>query len=186
VDKHSKEELIEKINEKAHELSKEYASEVEIDTHNTDTPRSPYYKESPQEDNRSKLHFEMLEFVVRGSEKISNTVQESEANKKNWRDKILAVSVGLFVAMSIFFVIYLIAGALLEIRYGIDILSNQIIFTTVGLIIANIVSILVLFINFINNEKSLEIFKVMHTEFLNYLAKDKNNWERLEDEKSDT
>ena len=125
--------------------------------------------------SREEIHVQLLEFVRKSSESLEETIKHSEEEKTKWREKFMKTSIGLLAATTVFFLVLLVVGVVAEILFDKNILSNEILFGTIGVIVAKIVGILVLFVKFVNEVEHLKMFETIHKELLRYLALDKHN-----------
>jgi len=129
---------------------------------------------NPLNNANDDFHIQMLEFVKAGAKELQDRIIKAEVDKKYWRDRFMFVSIIILVCAVAFLMGFLILGIRLYVTSDIDILNNTIILSIMGLIIANVTSILVLFIKFVNDVKFLEMFKIMHREILQYLLHSKS------------
>lgn len=110
-------------------------------------------------------HIKMFEFVVKQSTEVAGVISESEKSKKRWRTTIMIVLLGLLGFT--FFLIYRMLDYSManDTEFPVALLIG--LFSTA---IIQIVAMLTLFIKFITNTESLEMYKVITHKFLDYLG----------------
>jgi len=146
----------------------EQPSEPCIDIEDYDSQSMPIFDIYDQQDkpNQTEHHTKMLEFVLRQSNDIAETVKESEKSKTWWRRIIM------IVLLSLLCITVLFIGALVWLYLCREIdLPMALLVGLFSTVIAQIISLLILFIKFITNVETLKMHKVVTYKLLDYLSK---------------
>jgi len=116
--------------------------------------------------DRDASHIDMLNFVLESSKKLSIAIDKSEDAKTKWRDRFMKILIVLLILSLIF------AGTM-TLLYGFRLVEfpMEVVVGLFGTIIVQLVSILVLFVKFVNDVQYIKMFKTVTHKLLEYLTK---------------
>jgi len=117
--------------------------------------------------DKDTLHLDMLRFVLDSSKKLSTAIDQSEKKKSEWRDSFMKVLVWLLLSSLLFAGIMTVLYGIGKVEFPIELVIGLF-----GTIIAQIISLLVLFIKFVNDVQYIEMFKTVTYKLLEYLTKE--------------
>ena len=128
---------------------------------NVETKHTKPYK-GQQED----LHLDILHFVVTSSIELKDAINKGESSKSHWRNAFIIILLCTF-GLSLIFV------GFVTIQYGTGRLTLplELVIGLFGTVIAQIISLLVLFVKFVNDVKYLKMYKAVTYKLLEYLIK---------------
>jgi len=115
---------------------------------------------------REQIKSEILDFVLTTSIETSREIVEGEQKKKGARRRFIITLTVVLVLSLVFSALMIVLDAT-----GVLILSREIFIAFFATVIAQIVSLMVLFVRFVNDIKSLEMYKIITHKLLDYLAK---------------
>ena len=118
------------------------------------------YSDPDMELKHKILDYEMSSFILESARDVKNEVLKIEKKKGVWRERILVGTLILFAVN----VLALVVLAALDAVGRINI-SNVAMLSLLGASFAHIVSLLILFINFITSTRHLDMYKTI-TEIL--------------------
>jgi len=131
-----------------------------------DTDR--FKDESPKSKHidRDTLHIDMLNFVLDSSRKLSIEIDKSEKSKTTWRNRFIWTLV-------IFFGLSLAFACVMTALYGFGKVDFplEVVVGLFGTIIVQLVSLLVLFVKFVNDVQYIKMFKTVTHKLLEYLTR---------------
>jgi len=116
--------------------------------------------------DRDALHIDMLNFVLDSSKKLSIEIDKSEKAKTTWRNRFMWTLI-------VFFGLSLAFACIMTALYGFGKVEFpiEVIIGLFGTIIVQLVSLLVLFVKFVNDVQYIKMFKTVTHKLLEYLTK---------------
>ena len=115
---------------------------------------------------RKRIHLQILSFAVEQSSSIANEIISAEKSKTTWRNVIMGV------LLSSLLITLLSLGTLVWFYlFRNTPIPNMLIIGLFGTVIAQIVSLLTLFIKFVNDVKTLKLHEIVTHKLLDYLTK---------------
>lgn len=114
---------------------------------------------------RDELHLEMLSFVLESSKKVVDAIEGGETNKTTWRTRLMCCLIWLLFISFIFI-------CTMTVLHSLDIieLPTSLIIGLFGTLVTQVVSLLVLFVRFVNDVHYLKMYKTITYKLLDYLA----------------
>jgi len=134
--------------------------------------------EQSYQNKKDKLHLDMLDFVLNSSKSLKEVITTSEKEKTKWRNLFIWGLLGLF-GLSLIFV------GIITVLYGSGCISLpfELVIGLFGTLIAQIISLIVLFVKFVNDVQYIKMFKTVTHKLLEYLSKEQ--LEKEDDSSSD-
>ncbi|MCL2588799.1 MAG: hypothetical protein FWD84_05255 [Oscillospiraceae bacterium] len=119
---------------------------------------------------REQVKSEILDFVLTTSIDTSKEIVENEKKKTKARRLFIIILTGVLIVSLVYSAVMIVLDATGKLA-----LSQEIFIAFSATVIAQIVSLMVLFVRFINDIKSLEMYKIVTHKLLDYLAKIEEN-----------
>ncbi|MCL2198610.1 MAG: hypothetical protein FWB80_06780 [Defluviitaleaceae bacterium] len=130
---------------------------------------------------RDELHLEMLSFVLESSKKVVDAIENSEANKTKWRTRLMYSLIGLLFISFVFICIMVVLHS-----RNIVQLSLGLIVGLFGTLVTQVVSLLVLFVRFVNDVHYLKMYKTITYKLLDYLPQSSTSAHETPSKKQNT